>query len=383
MQAVTEMDQVENAEDRADAQEKRRADPRYGVDEDAHLLLVKHGSTLACRVVDLSLGGCRLWTQDRFPASAEVYVEVTFRVRGLAFRFSGITRWTDGQHLVGIHFANVPARRKEELVEALSEIDEENAAKAAKQAAEEQAATLEAAAALEAAASPEVNEAEQQAARKFPVQTPAQARVPTPFLTRAAQPLAPARSRSAAPSSGAEHPTGKAGASVSGVIHAPAGPALVVQPVADRPLAEQSDSAVRPGLGSSQLRPLEKEEIPAAGLPTTKAVAANRRAQFREHIDASAVIDLIKIASRLKGRILDLSLGGCRIRTLERFPVGIYTRVEIEFSLEGLPFRLGGVIQAIHDRNTVGIRFLDMSSRRREQVELLMEEIHGRQNPEE
>jgi c-di-GMP-binding flagellar brake protein YcgR len=136
-------------------------------------------------------------------------------------------------------------------------------------------------------------------------------------------------------------------------------------------------------LGSSQLRPLEKEEIPAAGLPTTKAVAANRRAQFREHIDASAVIDLIKIASRLKGRILDLSLGGCRIRTLERFPVGIYTRVEIEFSLEGLPFRLGGVIQAIHDRNTVGIRFLDMSSRRREQVELLMEEIHGRQNPEE
>jgi hypothetical protein len=49
--------------------------------------------------------------------------------------------------------------------------------------------------------------------------------------------------------------------------------------------------------------------------------------------------------------------------------------VETEFRLEGLPFRLGGVIQAIHDRRHVGIRFLDMSSRKREQVEQLVEEI--------
>jgi hypothetical protein len=68
-------------------------------------------------------------------------------------------------------------------------------------------------------------------------------------------------------------------------------------------------------------------------------------------------------------------LGGCRIYTDERFPVGIYTRVETEFRLEGLPFRLGGVIQAIHDRRHVGIRFLDMSSRKREQLEQLVREI--------
>jgi c-di-GMP-binding flagellar brake protein YcgR len=96
---------------------------------------------------------------------------------------------------------------------------------------------------------------------------------------------------------------------------------------------------------------------------------------LREGVDTSAVIHLINVASRLTGRILDLSLGGCRIRTDERFPVGIYTRVETEFRLEGLSFRLGGVIQAIHDRHNVGIRFLDMSSRKREQVEQLIEEI--------
>jgi len=40
-----------------------------------------------------------------------------------------------------------------------------------------------------------------------------------------------------------------------------------------------------------------------------------------------------------------------------------------------LPFRLGGVIQAIHDRNTVGIRFLDLSERKRKQVLELIGEI--------
>jgi hypothetical protein len=66
---------------------------------------------------------------------------------------------------------------------------------------------------------------------------------------------------------------------------------------------------------------------------------------------------------------------GCLIRSDERFPVGIYTRVETEFRLEGLPFRLGGVIQSIRDPHNVGIRFLDMSPRKREQVEQLIAEI--------
>lgn len=102
-----------------------------------------------------------------------------------------------------------------------------------------------------------------------------------------------------------------------------------------------------------------------------------RRAQSRHEVDTSAVILLINAGSRLQGRIHDLSLSGCRIRTNERFPVGIYTRVETEFRLEGLTFRLGGVIQAVHDRErqSVGIRFLDMSDRKREQMEQLIEDI--------
>ena len=101
----------------------------------------------------------------------------------------------------------------------------------------------------------------------------------------------------------------------------------------------------------------------------------DRRGQARHQVDIFAKILLVKIGSELRGRILDLSLSGCRIRTDERFPVGIYTRVETEFRLEGSPFRLGGVIQAIHGRNTVGIRFLDLSDRKRQQVGELIGEI--------
>lgn len=105
-----------------------------------------------------------------------------------------------------------------------------------------------------------------------------------------------------------------------------------------------------------------------------------RRSHNRLTVDDSSTIILVKIGSRLTGRIVDISIGGCRIRCQERFPVGIYTRVETEFRIEGLPFRLGGVVQAIHDHQTVGIRFLDTSSRKREQLEQLIEEINETQS---
>jgi hypothetical protein len=111
--------------------------------------------------------------------------------------------------------------------------------------------------------------------------------------------------------------------------------------------------------------------------PTPAPTIRDRRAQSRHPVDTTAAILLIKIGSRLAGRIIDLSAGGCRILCDERFPVGIYTRVEVEFRLEGLPFRLGGVIQAIHDRHTIGIRFLDMSGRKRGQIDQLIEEIEA------
>jgi len=108
---------------------------------------------------------------------------------------------------------------------------------------------------------------------------------------------------------------------------------------------------------------------------------SERRSQPRYAVDEAATLHFIEVHAKLSGRILDLSMSGCRIRTNERFPVGIYRRVETEFKLDGLPFRLGGVIQSVHDKFTVGIRFLDMSPRKRDQLSFLIDEIEAIQPP--
>lgn len=114
---------------------------------------------------------------------------------------------------------------------------------------------------------------------------------------------------------------------------------------------------------------------PEPASPPEQTGSSERRASRRHGVDTSVVIRLIKMGSRLNGQILDLSLGGCRIRTEQRFLVGIYTRVETEFRVQGLPVLLAGVIQAIYDRNQMGIRFLDVSPRKRDQLVELIEEL--------
>ena len=101
----------------------------------------------------------------------------------------------------------------------------------------------------------------------------------------------------------------------------------------------------------------------------------NRRTSQRLGVDTRANLLLVKTGIVMPGHILDLSLGGCQLRTESRFSVGIYVRVEAEFYLRGMPFRLAGVSQVIQDKHTVGIRFLDMSERKREQLQELIAEI--------
>jgi len=122
----------------------------------------------------------------------------------------------------------------------------------------------------------------------------------------------------------------------------------------------------------------------ASGERLPRCVGARRRGPIepRLDVDTSAVIHLISLAADVQGRIVDISTGGCRIRTERRFPVGIFRRVEVEFRIEGLPFRLGGVTQAIHDPFNVGIRFLDLSDRKREQLLQLIDEVRIAEEPQ-
>ncbi|MGA9669319.1 MAG: PilZ domain-containing protein [Terracidiphilus sp.] len=318
------------AENQADCQAadslERRAHPRHEVDEDATLLLLSQGSRIPCRMTEVSVEGCRLRTSAPFLAGTQMRVEVAFNIRGIAFRFSGVTEWTQNKNVVGILFLNIPVRRKDELAEMLCEVETLKAAK------------------LEA-----------KSAEPNPAQPPAASPIPALDIHKkqSQQPAQPDA----------------------------VGPQLVPKPHSvSAPLPKPELTPRQQPLPRPQSLPEPQPLAPTPLGASTKPASSSqreRRTQSRHPVDTSAVIFLINIGAQVHGRIQDLSVGGCRIRTHERFPVGIYTRVETEFRLEGLPFRLGGVIQAVHDqrRQLVGIRFLDMSVRKREQVEQLIQEI--------
>ena len=316
----------------------RRVMPRCALQEAAELLLVGRGNRIKCRIVELSLSGCRMSVSERLPAGSGTRVEATFKAQGIAFRFGGSIEWADDSNLIGVRFVDLIPRRRDELIEVLRELDAEAEAKREKDAAEKQA---------------EEEQARQEAEK--------QAKEPTgalPILDRLWAAIPQIQARQTQDPVAASHPAKSA-----------------PEPVA-RPIL----AAVPLGFPT---RPQPPQAEPASQRPPL-ASKRERRIQSRHEVDTSVMILLINVGSRLSGRILDLSVGGCRIRTDERFKVGIYTRVEAEFLLEGLPFRLGGVIQAIHDRHLVGIRFLDISARKREQLEQLIEEVEemrAGQNP--
>jgi hypothetical protein len=57
-------------------------------------------------------------------------------------------------------------------------------------------------------------------------------------------------------------------------------------------------------------------------------------------------------------RFVDISLGGCCVRTEKRFTDGALAKIEVVFDLHGIPQRIGGITQWTGRKNEIGIRFL-------------------------
>jgi hypothetical protein len=142
-------------------------------------------------------------------------------------------------------------------------------------------------------------------------------------------------------------------------------PNLAKNKAADRDHVAASRTATLAGPAAGQDRSSDRDQ------PMNR----ERRAQARHAVDSSAELFFIGVAARVKGRIVDLSPGGCRIRSIEPLAVGIFRRVEVEFRVQGLSFRLAGVTQVIHDKYTVGIRFIGLGERMRLQLVQLIEEL--------
>jgi PilZ domain len=108
-----------------------------------------------------------------------------------------------------------------------------------------------------------------------------------------------------------------------------------------------------------------------------------RRINRRFTCEAPASLRLIKSGITLKGNIRDLSLTGCSIELNQRFPVGLNARMEILFSLHGLPLLLDGVSRCIHSPKLVGIEFGEVSLRKKAAIGEVIDELNEKLAMEE
>jgi PilZ domain len=142
--------------------------------------------------------------------------------------------------------------------------------------------------------------------------------------------------------------------------------------------AEQAEPQETAQAGTLHLVPNPAQNQAPSLTPTAKSGPPRRR-ERREHdrheIDSFARVLFLSIHTRVTGKVLDLSLGGCRIRAQQEIPVGAYRRVEVEFMVDGLPLLLPGVTTSLHDKFTTGIRFVEMTDRKRAQLQTVIDEI--------
>jgi hypothetical protein len=136
---------------------------------------------------------------------------------------------------------------------------------------------------------------------------------------------------------------------------------------AAEPVADEADSEKNP-------QAAENSSTEPAPAPESRS-KQDRREHARHTVEGTARVRFLSLHSQIVGKILDVSMGGCRIRSLDVIPVGAFRRVEIEFLVNGVPLLLPGVTQALHDRHTVGIRFVEVTDRKKDQLRAVIDEI--------
>jgi c-di-GMP-binding flagellar brake protein YcgR len=320
---------------------ERRKFPRFAVDCPVQFAALVGSVQLQGTLTDLSLAGCRIFTEHRFEAGVQTRIEIYFRIRGICFRLAGVSAGKRPDRSFAVTFTEMPAYRRAELAEILTELAEEQAAQKAK------------ADKITAAALPQPAVTVAEVANALPIgkttTDPQQGIAFKAIATAGANSLRQRAPDQRAPDLRTPGPS------------TPSARFATPTPPSAKPVSASS--------------PAQRTEPPAAGAANPGRPTTNRRGHERHSVYTPAKLLLVRLRISMPGCVLNLSESGCRLRTDEPFNVGIYVRAEAEFYLHGLPFRIGGVTQAIIDKNTIGIRFLEMSDRCRAQLKELIEEI--------
>lgn len=106
---------------------ERRIQPRYELETVATLVVLDKRSALKTTLLEISLSGCRLFSETPFNLPAESRVEIEFLGQGQPFRLAGEAKLKTDEHLLGIFFSAMSSRCKERLRELIKELSERKA----------------------------------------------------------------------------------------------------------------------------------------------------------------------------------------------------------------------------------------------------------------
>lgn len=104
---------------------ERRAHPRQKADLTAALYLLGDEKKINGQLMNLSLSGCRIYTEEAAPV-ASTRVEAAFYHLGLPFRVAGVVQTVYEPNQVGIHFLDVTERNLVRLKGLMEELREED-----------------------------------------------------------------------------------------------------------------------------------------------------------------------------------------------------------------------------------------------------------------
>lgn len=119
--------------------QERRAFERHSLDS-ARGEFYYRGVKLSCRLINVSMGGCCVSTEQRFMGGALAHVEVVLPVCGMVLRLVGTTVWSNEDNRVGVRFLHPSTKSKNQLAGLISCLIDQVAAEAVQEVAADQIA---------------------------------------------------------------------------------------------------------------------------------------------------------------------------------------------------------------------------------------------------
>jgi hypothetical protein len=103
---------------------ERRVHHRYDIDVGAKLAIVNSDSNFECTVLELSLGGCRVFTEAPNNIEIDTRAEVQFVSCGYPLRMPAKVQVKSGANILGLKFLEMSARIRERLQSLIWEVAE-------------------------------------------------------------------------------------------------------------------------------------------------------------------------------------------------------------------------------------------------------------------